>query len=219
MAETDTKLDPSTQIAAGEEPKLVKDETEKVTTEVTEGSKENEKPPVAEKASEATSAVKDNVFSMFGGGPQKAKKEEPEEPVDEPSGSSKKKQDVSVQYLAVSLEWFKGSLTAYSSCRRRRSQTKPSPTSTSSQSSTLRKRLILRQTRSPKSRFSRCARSSSDSTVIAGSGRSVVLATFDSSSTKRMARPVSSCAVTGRSRSAPITMVWEIRKTLHREHH
>jgi len=36
--------------------------------------------------------VKDNVFSMFGGGPKREKKEE-EDDVDEPSGSSKAKKD------------------------------------------------------------------------------------------------------------------------------
>jgi len=41
----------------------------------------------------ATTA-KDNVFSMFGGGPKKEKREE--EAVDEPSGSSKTKNEVSL---------------------------------------------------------------------------------------------------------------------------
>lgn len=41
-------------------------------------------------ASSATTAVKDNVFSMFGGGPRKEKKETTDD-VDEPSGSSKAK--------------------------------------------------------------------------------------------------------------------------------
>ncbi|GAB7347252.1 hypothetical protein MBLNU459_g3347t1 [Dothideomycetes sp. NU459] len=44
----------------------------------------------ADAASAATSAVKENVFSMFGGGPKKEKKEETDEGADEPSGSSKK---------------------------------------------------------------------------------------------------------------------------------
>jgi Ran-binding protein 1 len=39
----------------------------------------------------AASAAKDNMFSMFGGGPKKEKKVE--EDVDEPSGSSKAKKD------------------------------------------------------------------------------------------------------------------------------
>ncbi|PNS17639.1 hypothetical protein CAC42_3034 [Sphaceloma murrayae] len=45
---------------------------------------------VTDKAAGAASAVKENVFSMFGGGPKKEKKEA-EDDVDEPSGSSKAK--------------------------------------------------------------------------------------------------------------------------------
>lgn len=44
---------------------------------------------VADQAANAASAVKENVFSMFGGGPKKEKKEEKDD-ADEPSGSSKK---------------------------------------------------------------------------------------------------------------------------------
>ena len=43
----------------------------------------------AAQATATASSMKDNVFSMFGGGPKKEKKEEEE--VDEPSGSSKAK--------------------------------------------------------------------------------------------------------------------------------
>ncbi|KAI9711831.1 MAG: hypothetical protein M1820_001976 [Bogoriella megaspora] len=97
MAESDTKLDPAAEAASGTEPKLAKDETEKVTSAVTESTKDNANAPesgesVTDKASNAASAVKENVFSMFGGGPKKEKKEE-EEDVDEPSGSSKKKDE------------------------------------------------------------------------------------------------------------------------------
>jgi Ran-binding protein 1 len=93
MAETDTKLDPAAEPATDSGPKLVKDDTEKLTTGVTEGStdKEVEEKPaqgIAGVATGAASAVKDSVFSMFGGGPKKEKKAE-EEAVDEPSGSSK----------------------------------------------------------------------------------------------------------------------------------
>lgn len=45
---------------------------------------------VAGQAANAASAVKENVFSMFGGGPKKEKKEEQDDGEDEPSGSSKK---------------------------------------------------------------------------------------------------------------------------------
>ncbi|KAL9076863.1 MAG: hypothetical protein Q9157_003530 [Trypethelium eluteriae] len=99
MAESDTKLDPAAQAASAAEPKLAKEETQKVTTGVTEDQKEggektvegNTGDTVTEKASNAASAVKENVFSMFGGGPKKERKEE-ENDVDEPSGSSKKKE-------------------------------------------------------------------------------------------------------------------------------
>ena len=99
MAESDTKLDPSAEAAASAEPRLAKDETEKVTTGVTEGKKDDagEKEGVAAKAAGAGAAVKDSVFSMFGGGPKREKKEEADEGKDEPSGSSKKKdEDVSL---------------------------------------------------------------------------------------------------------------------------
>jgi hypothetical protein len=45
---------------------------------------------VTNAAATATSAVKDNVFSMFGGGPKKEKREEVDD-ADEPSGGSKGK--------------------------------------------------------------------------------------------------------------------------------
>jgi len=44
---------------------------------------------ITDMAANATSTVKDNVFSMFGGGAKKEKKEETNEGEDEPSGSSK----------------------------------------------------------------------------------------------------------------------------------
>ncbi|KAI9667355.1 MAG: single stranded nucleic acid binding protein [Bathelium mastoideum] len=100
MAESDTKVDPAAQAASAQEPQLAKDETEKVTTGVTEATKDNAAAggeagvtgeSVTEKASNAATSVKENVFSMFGGGPKKEKKEE-EDDVDEPSGSSKKKE-------------------------------------------------------------------------------------------------------------------------------
>ncbi|KAF2156583.1 putative Ran-specific GTPase-activating protein 1 [Myriangium duriaei CBS 260.36] len=53
----------------------------------TDGAADNK--GVAATAADAASAVKENVFSMFGGGPKKEKKEEKDD-VDEPSGSSKK---------------------------------------------------------------------------------------------------------------------------------
>lgn len=55
----------------------------------TEEVKPTEEKTVTEQATEAATAVKDNVFSMFGGGPKKEKKEETDEGANEPSGSSK----------------------------------------------------------------------------------------------------------------------------------
>jgi Ran-binding protein 1 len=98
MAETDTKLNPAEETTASEQPKLVKDETEKVTSAVTDDKgKEDQNKSTEDKAGSsiagvaATAAsVKDNVFSMFGGGPAKQKKEVEDDP-EEPSGSSKAK--------------------------------------------------------------------------------------------------------------------------------
>lgn len=68
MSETENK-------PAAEAPKA--EETKTVTEQATEA------------ATATASAVKDNVFSMFGGGPKKEKAEEKDEGADEPSGSSK----------------------------------------------------------------------------------------------------------------------------------
>ncbi|CAD0081983.1 unnamed protein product, partial [Aureobasidium vineae] len=60
---------------------------------VADAPKTDETKTVTEQATEtaaaAASAVKDNVFSMFGGGPKKEKADEKDEGADEPSGSSK----------------------------------------------------------------------------------------------------------------------------------
>lgn len=94
------KPDPAADQATNPAATLVKDETAKVTTDKAADkaeakSESTESKPVTEKATEAAAAVKDNVFSMFGGGPAKAKKEE-EDDADEPSGSSKNKADVCI---------------------------------------------------------------------------------------------------------------------------
>jgi len=94
------KLDPAAEQSAAPGATLVKDETEKVTSGVTEASKSAEEKPAASSAAEtvtnaasnAAAAVKDNVFSMFGGGPKKEKKEEVDDK-DEPSGATKKAGD------------------------------------------------------------------------------------------------------------------------------
>lgn len=84
MADTDTKLNPVEEVKAGTEPQKNEDLTEKVT-----GGDSTDK-STTEVVAEKASAVKDNVFSMFGGGPKKEAKKEDDD-VDEPSGSSKAK--------------------------------------------------------------------------------------------------------------------------------
>lgn len=85
----------------------MEDETAKVTSgiaanktetpEVADTKEVKDDKPITEKATEAATsaaaAVKDNVFSMFGGGPTKVKKEEVDD-VNEPSGASKPKGEV-----------------------------------------------------------------------------------------------------------------------------
>jgi Ran-binding protein 1 len=93
------KPDPSADQVANPGARLVQDETAKVTTDIaankpdtTSTTTENNK-PITEKMTEAATAAKDNVFSMFGGGPAKVKKEEVDD-VDEPSGATKKAEPV-----------------------------------------------------------------------------------------------------------------------------
>lgn len=101
------KPDPAAEQATAPGATLVKDETAKVTTDIAANKSETEAKddkPVTEKAAEAAAgaaaAVKDNVFSMFGGGPAKVKKVE-EDDVDEPSGASKSKTaEVSLKVLS-----------------------------------------------------------------------------------------------------------------------
>ncbi len=106
-ANTDNKLDPSAEQAASAEANLAQTETGTGTKPNSthddskgEGTTSSEKPTYTEMATHAASSataaaagVKDNVFSMFGGGAKKEKKEGPEDDADEPSGSSKAKKD------------------------------------------------------------------------------------------------------------------------------
>ena len=96
----DAKPDPAAEQATNPSATLVEDQTAKVTTDITDPKPAEDKPAastvtetVANAASTATSAVKDNVFSMFGGGPKKEKKEEADDE-NEPSGASKPKGEV-----------------------------------------------------------------------------------------------------------------------------
>ncbi|KAF4551151.1 RanBP1 domain-containing protein 1 [Elsinoe fawcettii] len=66
------------------------DATKDPKTETTSSDGTADTKGVTDKAAGAASAVKENVFSMFGGGPKKEPKKE-EDDVNEPSGSSKKK--------------------------------------------------------------------------------------------------------------------------------
>jgi Ran-binding protein 1 len=104
MADTaDNKVDPPTETTTESEPKISSAEADSTTqpkTEDTEAKTEDagEKPTytamatnVASTGMAAATGVKDSVFSMFGGGEKKEKKDEPEE--DEPSGSTKAKKD------------------------------------------------------------------------------------------------------------------------------
>ncbi|KAK5163020.1 hypothetical protein LTR04_002800 [Oleoguttula sp. CCFEE 6159] len=96
MAESDTKLDPTSETSSG--PRLVESETKRVTSDVTDSSKSTgtgESKPVtsfsdmaSNAATNATSAVKDNIFSMFGGGAKREAKPQTDEENDR-SGSAK----------------------------------------------------------------------------------------------------------------------------------
>jgi Ran-binding protein 1 len=106
------KPDPAADQVANPAATLVKDETAKVTTDIaankpaaTEAKTETkDDKPITEKATEAATAaaaaVKDNVFSMFGGGPAKVKKEEQDD-VDEPSGATKKPEAVCLRHYSA----------------------------------------------------------------------------------------------------------------------
>ncbi|KAI9875369.1 MAG: hypothetical protein M1830_008572 [Pleopsidium flavum] len=103
----DTKLESSAEQAASAEPKIAQTDTDPGTNpkdthgeSKSEGTSASEKPTYTEIATHAASSatavaagVKDNVFSMFGGGAKKEKRDDAEDVVDEPSGSSKAKKD------------------------------------------------------------------------------------------------------------------------------
>lgn len=85
MADTANKLEVP---AADAGPTLNEEATEKLTTGTAEKSGEEKPATITEKATAATTAVKDNVFSMFGGGPKKDKVED-EGAENDRSGSAK----------------------------------------------------------------------------------------------------------------------------------
>ena len=113
---TDTKLDPSAEQTASSEPKLAQQETELATNpkgdESLEASKDAKPTTYTAMASNAAASatatatataanMKDNVFSMFGGGAKKDKKPETEEAANEPSGSSKAKKEAEEDDVSV----------------------------------------------------------------------------------------------------------------------
>lgn len=168
------KADPTAEQATAPGAKEVPEEaaTATVTGEATQ-----EKPAAAASsvtetvtnaAATATSAVKDNMFSMFGGGPKKEKREEADD-ADEPSGASKGKAP-EVRQVIFSINTCKLMLD------RRRTQRMRSRMSNLPPLSTSPKKLTPKPTRNSRSRRSRCALSFSNSTESRGSGRSGVLA-------------------------------------------
>ncbi|KAJ4305615.1 Ran GTPase binding protein Sbp1 [Kalmusia sp. IMI 367209] len=91
----DAKPDPAAEQVAAPAATLQQDQTAKVTTDITDSKPAEDKPAtstVTETVTNAAATAKDNVFSMFGGGPKKEKKEEANDE-DEPSGASKPKGD------------------------------------------------------------------------------------------------------------------------------
>lgn len=94
----ETKPDPTTQAPEEQKPETATTgEGEKTVTEVA-ADKAKE---AADTAKDAASKTSDTVFSMFGGGPKKEKKEETEEGADEPSGSSKAQKESEVSLFHV----------------------------------------------------------------------------------------------------------------------
>ncbi|KAJ5690233.1 Ran-specific GTPase-activating protein 1 [Penicillium macrosclerotiorum] len=85
----ETKPDPTTQAPEADKPETATGEGEKTVTETAVDAAKD----AAETAKDAAVKTSDSVFSMFGGGPKKEKKEDAEEAVDEPSGSSKAKKE------------------------------------------------------------------------------------------------------------------------------
>lgn len=87
----ETKPDPTTQAPEETKPETATTgEGEKTVTEA-----------AVDTAKDAAAKTSDTVFSMFGGGPKKEKKEETEEGADEPSGSAKAQKESEVSYFDI----------------------------------------------------------------------------------------------------------------------
>ncbi len=105
----ETKPDPTTN--APEETTKKAEEattgTEASKVEEVKASAESAAESATETAKDAAAKTSDSVFSMFGGGPKKEKKEDEE--VNEPSGSSKAQKgedEVSAHSFVLSLFWL-----------------------------------------------------------------------------------------------------------------
>lgn len=102
----ETKPDPTTQAPEAEkkpETTATGEGEKSVTETATDTAKQ-----AADTAKDAAAKTSDSVFSMFGGGPKKEKKEETDEGADEPSGSSKaqKEGEVSFTLFLKGLFWL-----------------------------------------------------------------------------------------------------------------
>lgn len=99
----ETKPDPATQAPETQPEATATGDGEKTVTEAAVDTAKE----AADTAKDAAVKTSDNVFSMFGGGPKKEKKEETEEGADEPSGSSKaqKEGEVSFAFSLMGLIW------------------------------------------------------------------------------------------------------------------
>ena len=187
-ATTDAKLHPTEEQTISSESKSAQQEVDTTTDAQATGGDKGKTSYTDMATSAATSAattasaaavgVKDNVFSMFGGGAKKERKEEIDVPEDR-SGSSKAKKDdeaaVAETEGEVSLRSAKQSgffslLNVYFA---RRATRHLSPRKyTMSRWCFSPKKSKRRPTRSRRSRRSKCAPSSSSSTGTAESGRS-----------------------------------------------
>lgn len=98
----ETKPDPTvTPEAAKPEETPATGEGEKTVTEAAADTAKE----AADTVKDAATKTSDNVFSMFGGGPKKEKKEETDEGADEPSGSSKAQKEGEVSQFSLTSVW------------------------------------------------------------------------------------------------------------------
>lgn len=99
----ETKPDPTTQAPEAEKPETTA--TGEGEKSVTEAAADTAK-QAADTSKDAAAKTSDSVFSMFGGGPKKEKKEETDEGADEPSGSSKAKKEGEVSFTFPMMDGY-----------------------------------------------------------------------------------------------------------------